>query len=152
LRHQRKGLLPVQLAKPWTFDLYNESRNDKLIETLGLRPAWGWKMDNEESRKIYRDFQEKHPFGEIIKAVTLPAGTVLNVSRIYIRMGCLDYDSVTFSIKKGKCPEKKVHGRFWAKLKDVNRIVCFPIGETKDVFEAHVQVGKELRKDRFDFI
>jgi len=46
------------------------------------------------------------------------------VSRIYIRQNNGDYDSITFSIKKGDCPDKKVYGRFWVKLGDANRITC----------------------------
>jgi len=144
----------IQLAKDWTFDLYNERRNVKLIDTLGLCPSFKtyWKVKDPILREQIENFNTKHPQGEPIQAVTLPAGTILRVSRIYIRQPFTNYDSVTFSIKKGECPDKKVHGRFWAKLKDVNKIVSFPIGETHDVFEAHVQAGKELKKDRFDFL
>lgn len=144
----------VQLAKPWTFDLYNERRNEKLIETLGFRPTFDsyWRSQNAAIRNEIDEFNKRYPSGEVIKAVTLPAGTILRVSRIYIRQPFTDYDSVTFSIKKGECPQKGVYGRFWSKLKDVNRIISFPIGETHDVFESHIQAGKELRKDRFDFL
>ena len=144
----------IQLAKPWAFDLYNESRNQKLIETLGLCPTWRsyWKSRDPNIDLQRRDFSIKHPSGSVIQKITLPAGTILGISRIYIRRPFTDFDSVTFSIKKGNCPEKHIHGRFWSKLRDVNRIVCFPIGETKDVFEAHVESGKQLKKDRFDFL
>jgi len=136
----------IQLAKPWTFSLYNERRNNKLIETLRLCDP------SKEHYQMWQEFHTKYPYRQVIGPVTLPAGTILGLSRIYIRRPYTDFDSVTFSLKKGNCPEKHIHGRFWAKLRDVNRIVCFPIGETKDVFEAHVQAGKELKKDRFDFL
>lgn len=47
-----------------------------------------------------------------------PAGTILEVDRIYIRKGAADFSSVTFKIRG-----KKVI-RFWVKLEDVNRIDC----------------------------
>lgn len=64
--------------------------------------------------------------------VTLPAGTVLAVDRIYIRKGASDFSSITFFAKQlgeveiknrwsGK--SKKVKAlRFWAKLSDCNTI------------------------------
>lgn len=69
--------------------------------------------------------------------VTLPANTLLTVDRIYVRQGVEDYNSVTFRIKKGDCPDAKFGGiRFWAKLYDVNTIVCFPIGGKDNEFTA----------------
>ena len=59
--------------------------------------------------------------------VTLPVGTELKFSRIYIRQGCKDYSSVTFTIQSipsegiGEKIDKK-KPRFWAKLPDVNKI------------------------------
>lgn len=68
---------------------------------------------------------------------TLPIGTKLKVSRIYIRAcGDTDFDSVTFTVEipqeqpvaePGKRKPKKIKpkkGRFWAKLGDVNQIIC----------------------------
>lgn len=66
--------------------------------------------------------------------VTLPAGTVLAIDRIYIRKGSSDYSSITFYAKtlgtiirkdrwsSGK-EKKKSALRFWAKLDDCNNIV-----------------------------
>jgi hypothetical protein len=126
----------IQLAEDWTFKLFEEGRNSKLLESFGVRLAaqtYDWRNDMNSHQ------------------VTLPAGTILNVNRIYIRNGCKDFDSVTFSIKK--CPDKKLKGRFWAKLGDVNKIVCFPIGEhLEDVFQARDKAYKQEEKDRFDFI
>jgi len=75
--------------------------------------------------------------------VEFPEKTVLTVDRIYIRKGVDAYNSLTFWVKKPaklKKPKKgepplvitpeyefltKVGGnRFWAKLPDVNKIVC----------------------------
>lgn len=98
----------LTLAEPWAFMLWHESRNSKLVETMGLgatRYSWEERIKQTE--------------------VALPAGTTLTVSRIYVRQGVSDYDSVTFSLKKGDHgTDKKIHGRFWAKLGDVNRMVC----------------------------
>lgn len=65
--------------------------------------------------------------------VTLPAGTVLAVDRIYIRKGNGDYSSLTFYVKSTSLEALqpstlKARGfkggrkRFWAKLADVNTI------------------------------
>jgi hypothetical protein len=67
--------------------------------------------------------------------VTIPAGTILAVDRIYIRKGASDYSSITFYAKElGEVmvqgrrwfgtskPKKKKALRFWAKLEDCNKI------------------------------
>lgn len=59
--------------------------------------------------------------------VEIPAGSVLKFDRYYIRQGANDFDSVTFRLEKPEGRRKKgdpepVSGRFWAKLRDVNRI------------------------------
>lgn len=96
------------LATPWAFMLYHETRNEKFLETLGIEYDYSWR-------------QQKMAASE----VALPAGTRLKVDRIYIKKGNGDYDSVTFTMKKGNYPgDKKKSGRFWAKLNDVNRIEC----------------------------
>lgn len=90
----------IVLAEPWTFDLFRE--NFDLFEALDI---------------------EVLAYGCISAPVTLPAGTALKLDRIYIRKGKKDFDSVTFiatlpGYVRGKRP------RFWAKLCDVNRIMC----------------------------
>ena len=73
-------------------------------------------------------FDPKDPdngYGKFFRVVTAPAGTVLGVQRVYIRNGgkvLASYSSVTFGCKKVK--GSKFHGRFWAKLSDVNNMVC----------------------------
>jgi hypothetical protein len=96
----------LTLTRGWSFTLRDERRNFKFIERLGL-------LDPKNHLVTGREQQ-----------FNLPAGTILTVSRIYIRQGNGDWDSITFSIKRGACPDKKIHGRFWAKLGDVNRIMC----------------------------
>jgi hypothetical protein len=64
--------------------------------------------------------------------VTIPAGTVLKVDRIYIRKGLSEYSSITFFAKDlGEVTRtnrwsnrtvKKKSLRFWAKLEDCNNI------------------------------
>lgn len=65
--------------------------------------------------------------------VTIPAGFVLKVDRIYIRKGISYYSSLTFFVKdfkeiktirqKSWCRSRKVKSlRFWAKLEDCNKI------------------------------
>lgn len=70
------------------------------------------------------------------RPVTLPAGSVLKVDRLYVKKGQGAFDSVTFYLKgharpgyiwmsvtgrKYKMPKKPV--RFWVKLHDANKIV-----------------------------
>lgn len=61
-----------------------------------------------------------NPYVEPI--VTLKAGTVLKIDRIYIRKGNQEFDSVSFIITKSANPEITTKVRFWAKLVDVNTI------------------------------
>ena len=100
----------LTLLQPWVFSLFYEYRNDDF------------------AKKIDKDYS--HITGEErwsgSQTVVIPAGTKLTVDRIYIRKGGGGFDSVTFRIKKGSWAggDKKKYGRFWAKLFDVNRIVC----------------------------
>lgn len=51
--------------------------------------------------------------------LTLPAGSVLTVDRIYVRKGQGDFSSLSFFLAGGKKPKAS---RFWAKLSDCNNI------------------------------
>ncbi len=105
----------VRLEKRWEFRLYNERRNT-VCDQLGIVRARGY-------------HEVKKPCD-----VALAAGTLLTVSRVYIRQGVKDYSSITFNIKKGaKAYVKDDNGkwqltvlkkgaRFWAKLSDVNKM------------------------------
>lgn len=87
----------------------------------------------EEDRKAYLEAAQAVIKNSI--TVTIPAGTVLKVDRIYIRKGNSEYSSITFYAKdlgeitrrpsywnrSGK-PTKKKSLRFWAKLSDCNNI------------------------------
>lgn len=102
----------LKLSHKWTFALYDEYRNSKLWES--------WIKQNPNPKYLIKP-PNKNLYGDSGKAiqVSLPKGTILNLSRIYIRQGKKEFDSITFSIKE--CPEK-YKGRFWVKLDDANKI------------------------------
>lgn len=52
--------------------------------------------------------------------VTLKAGQVLSIDRVYIRRGASDFSSITFNYLGA--PKGSGRVRFWAKLADVNMI------------------------------
>ena len=110
-----------RLAEPWTFTLFYERRNSEMWRTLTpdqAQPDWRSSSTME---------------------VTLPVNTLLSVDRIYIRRGAVAYDSLTFWLKEtthpnfvipptGRQKKPRFRGcRFWAKLPDVNRIICTTI-------------------------
>lgn len=110
--------MQLTLSKKWSFALYSEKRNATLLDALGYKPdqfvskyggikIWGWW--SVECKPVV--------------TVTLPAKTVLSVDRIYIRRcgkEVSSFDSVSFRLLKGTCPQFPKGGRFWAKLSDVN--------------------------------
>jgi hypothetical protein len=91
----------IVLTEDWTFTLYNEYRNEKLVNKLG----WNTSMIYGSSKL------EK-------KEITFLKDTSLKIDRIYIRKGASDYSSITFFIGSGDWKGC----RFWAKLSDVNKI------------------------------
>jgi hypothetical protein len=102
------------LKEPWTFRLFFERRNDALLKAVGLYGGGGNRWDSSW-RTQDGGYRSPLRYG----TVTLPAGTVLRTSRVYIRQGTTDtFDSLTFTIKS--CPDKRYKGRFWAKLGDIN--------------------------------
>lgn len=118
----------IRLISDWTFDLFTDRRNETLFAYCGLDVG---KIRKEKDLRTNR-----YPFTKLGSTqVTLSAGTVLIVDRIYIRKGAEDYSSVTFKYRdKVEIPtmnwrgSKRVPGttkrqiRFWAKLNDVNQI------------------------------
>lgn len=91
----------LKLTKDWKFKLYQERRNIKMFEHFGL------------------PFKYEYPVKKYAE-ITLPKGTVLQVDRIYIRKGAVEYSSISFwaeGIGKGKRGT-----RFWAKIDDCNQI------------------------------
>jgi len=114
----------LTLEEDWTFPLHHERRNQKFgKDNYGVDLDWSdwrWKRD-PVTGKNEKSYNKPHE-------ITLPAGTVLKVDRIYIRSKAKDYrdyDSVTFLCNTHVTPAKGrkqglVRGRFWAKLADVN--------------------------------
>jgi hypothetical protein len=93
----------IVLTEDWTFNIYNEYRNNKLYEKMGWETRYGGTR------------LEKHE-------IMFPKGTSLKIDRIYIRKGSSDYSSITFYVGSGNLKG----ARFWAKLADVNRIEFDP--------------------------
>jgi len=103
----------VRLTKDWTFRLYAESRNYDFFKKMKFKySAQNWRYDN--------------PMED--NEVTINAGSILKVNRIYIRQGASSYSSLTFNLQKGAVVNgnadifKKGGIRFWAKLSDVNKM------------------------------
>jgi hypothetical protein len=135
----------LTLSKEWSFKLYNEGRNDSLLNHFGLE----WKQYHTStpypyplySKKYYDWINTKGAFEEWKKTtydkwlkeylewkkendfytITFDAGTQLKVDRIFIRKGAAEFDSVTFNVVtiNGNKAKKL---RFWVKLDDANEL------------------------------
>lgn len=138
----------LRLEADLTFRLHSEHRNNSLFRALGLmeertftRRYAGGKPHTWTG--LYRriepgtEFDPSEPWrggGHI--GVTLPAGTVLQVDRIYLRKGSEDFDSLTFllvdspderlkpwkRIKPGAKAAFNAAIRFWIKLPEMQGI------------------------------
>jgi hypothetical protein len=113
---------------------YRDGKNWNSIEALRRQeelacPEWVKYWDD------YREWQKDTVAKGVTEiSVTLPAGTILKVDRIYIRKGQGDYSSITFfaeglgetivpasgQVSARQYDAKKKKLRFWAKLSDVN--------------------------------
>lgn len=134
----------IILAKDWTFTIYNEDRNINFLYKLGI-------IEKEYNLyENYTKFNKKYPYGERICEITIPKGSKLSISRIYIRNGQKEYNSVTFNLKKHS-EDKKIKGRFWAKLSDVNKIICYPIGTNIEIKETFEGFSDSMEK-KFQFL
>lgn len=125
----------IVLKDALIFDLYREHRNFKLWQAL-------YPEDKTDPWRTYGVELAK-------KSVILPPGSVLSVSRIYIRSHFREFDSLTFWCTQSS--DKRFKGkRFWMKLRDVNKIVCYPLGSDPkavpeaDVFVSFGQMGKRF--------
>jgi hypothetical protein len=99
----------IRLTEPWTFGLHYEHRNRRLWDMMFAPPE----MQPHPNRFRF-GFQD-------VRLLTLVDGTELKISRVFIRQGSEDYDSVTFY--GGVHHMGVIHkARFWAKLDDVNKI------------------------------
>lgn len=54
--------------------------------------------------------------------ITIPAGSVLTIDRIFIRKGMSDFSSLSFYLREHPEHTFRKKPRFWAKLEDCNRI------------------------------
>jgi hypothetical protein len=105
----------IRLITDWQLPCFDEKRNRVFIRTF--RP------DVVLPPPSYEDARQS-------VVITLPAGTVLRVDRIYIRKGKSEWDSVTFVVAEHPTVKAKGFqgaGRFWAKLVDVNDIEFEPV-------------------------
>lgn len=98
----------LELASPWKFKLYDEDRNS----------AW---IDKLQARRMVPILKPRTNYSSVpvLCEFTLPPGTKLKVSRIYIRGHARNFDSVTFT-SSFEYANTIIKGRFWAKLADVN--------------------------------
>jgi len=113
----------LRLTENWIFPLHQEYRNQDLVRSLGLKVTYG--------RYVSGNWIQPDP-----EMICLKAGTLLSVTRIYIRGSFRDYDSFTFRLLEspdpvfaaGKATNNQwgttvVKGvKFWAKLADVNHM------------------------------
>lgn len=119
----------LRLQQDWTFQLFPESRNMTLFGAFDIPynpPRWN---------------DPPNPWGKwgAPTVVTLKAGTLISVSRIYIRGSFRDFDSMTFNLIESPDPDlqkgrQALHRdgtpawwqpkgvRFWVKLGEVNNL------------------------------
>lgn len=138
----------IQLTEDWNFRLYNERRNEAVIELFGLERG-GWNSHKRDAKPHQITDSLKIPYGCYVN-VNFYKDTVLKVCRVYIRQESKvdsnswslnqggEYNSLTFYLvsapddlilidalsgtKRVLKGSKKP--RFWAKLADVNKIKC----------------------------
>ena len=97
----------IKLAEDWNFDLYSDYQNESLASSMGCCD----KTQPYNSRWV-----DNLPY----YSITLPKGTVLRISRYSIKKNQKETDFITFIIDKKTCP---YHGRFWARLTQVNELI-----------------------------
>jgi len=97
----------LKLTEDWNFVLYEEYRNEKMFKAIGKTFTSNYRSSTPPTNHI----------------VKIPADTILNIDRVYIRKGVSDFSSITFTISKKENKKHKFAGtRFWVKLSDVNEI------------------------------
>jgi hypothetical protein len=135
------------LDEDWTFTLHGEYRNADV-----------WKVieDERSFQRAKRNFYqtEKDGMRPLKKTldVTFPKGVELVVDRVYIRQQGDEFASVTFIVKDHPNFDF-VGGRFWAKLDQVNEVVCTPTstnnpvgGFAKRSYRKPKKTKKEIEK------
>lgn len=108
------------LAAPWSFRLFFEGRNVKFAQAMGVLKPGEDTWEGKDGNRWRGPFKRAR--------VELPAGTVLECDRVYIRTqskgrihDANDYDSITWKAMTAEQAEKskpKIIGRFWTKLPD----------------------------------
>lgn len=125
----------LQLEKDWEFTLYTERRNAALAKAAGFNydlSDWIVRSNNGEE-SLRNGWRKAKSYYDWQKEMTLPAGTILTLDRIYIRKGVSEFSSLSFNLtRKSVNPDysdfaKNIYTmtgrcRFWAKLNDVNKI------------------------------
>ena len=142
----------LQLLDDWTFFLYDERRNSRIVHSTGLRhtPAYEsafetyikdlnksrgrYKYSDSDIERMRRDSKvTDYPIFLYRAPVTMPVNSILRIDRLYLRRPASRFDSVSFIVVDssdprfvGKSKGGLVQGtpRFWAKLADVNNIEC----------------------------
>lgn len=108
----------IKLTVDWKFNLVAEDRNIKFAQAYfdkAYEVDYDWNDRDGEVSYWYNNTPGTSNRKHKVLAVTLHAGSVLSVDRIYIRKGAKEYSSLSFRYIDG-------YGRFWAKLSDVNNI------------------------------
>lgn len=111
----------LRLVLPWNFSIHREHRNEKFLQFVLQDPNFhGWSYRREAGAVNQWQIQ-------------MDAGSIIIVDRVYIRKGkgFEDFSSLTFRLQKGSTlvyngvmMTAKGNHRFWAKLRDVNKIVA----------------------------
>lgn len=103
----------IVLTADWHFDLYNEDRNETLMEFFNdkrpMSSRWGNRVDMDSVPCM------------------IPAGATLKVDRLYIRKGQGEFDSITFMWVGNSIPAKIVHGTNWRNEPITRRVAKKPI-------------------------
>lgn len=110
----------IRVSKPWTFDLYHESRNSNL---------WGLTKGHTKGCNNYNvacSLRQRNENEVDTTSLTFPVGTCLTIKRIYVRVGAKDFSSITMSITSSPdarlVPKGKKSTTFWVKLTDFNTL------------------------------
>ncbi len=117
----------IILEEDWKFSLFDEYRNNSILENIEKISVKNEDDDPEWIKKLFPPLYDKYfekrslpGYQKTHVDVMLPKGTVLKVSKVYIRgvsKASRSYDSYTFNIQTGPILKQ---GKFWAKLSDVN--------------------------------
>ena len=122
----------LTLNEDWTFGLYPESRNEKF-----------WNLITGSEYPLFKNGYVLCKAGAFI-AVTLPAGTVLIVDRIYLRKGIQNYDSISLKIREHPIDKRFLKKRFWAKLDHFNTIMATWDEQTVPRSETPISTPDEI--------